>query len=514
MNIAVLGKSWINNSLLEQLESEGFTPLLFQNIEDIKSVRGEKGAFIIKSPDGSFQASHIIITEEPSIYYEEYCKNPIYSDLGNIIKGKEENLLQDNTVHNILNNDIDPAVFVLDYPSESSILMFRTALEKAIQLARKKRKTIFLSRFMKTAGDSLESLYKYARNLGIVFLKYDNIEVEYLDTQKMYQIVVADMYNSLKILTPAPIFARERICSDNFLKVIKLLKLKLDSKNHINEDKFFLFPWLTSRKGVYFTSLNSFTGSSEELMTIMQYIISDIKGALNGADRLVLKESEQYAQVDKEKCAFCYTCYRACPHFAMTPDNENSVMKSLMVSCYGCGICYSVCPAHAITMVNKTEEDSRVEEKPAYRSQMQSENRSDKDSSDKNRSNNFVELNSLKIFCCENSGEIALSKIARKLKEDGIKIDITPVACGGELSSEGIIEALKDFSKVIVAICIDDACRHFEGNKRAKRHVERAKNMLKSSGIDENRIIYLQLSHSMYVELDERVREEFFHDCC
>lgn len=498
MNIAVLGKNRINNFLKEQLEFEGFTPLLFQKIENIKSVKGEKGAFVIKSSEGSFQVSHIIVTEEPSVN----CENVKYNDF-NTLDPK----------------DFEPQVFVLDYPSGCSTMMFRTALEKAIEFAKKKRKVIFLARFMKTAGDSLESLYKYARNLGIVFFKYDHIEVEYLDEQKNFQIIANDMYGSMKILTSAPVFAGEGIYSDTFLRLIKILKIKLDSKEQINENKYFLFPWFTSRRGIYFTSLNSITGSSEELMVNIRCIIADIKGVWDAPDTFEGKNNEQYARIDSEKCAFCYTCYRACPHFAMAPDYENSVMKNLTISCYGCGICYSVCPAHAIAMVKKTSEHNESDNKPENKPQEKPENRFDNTSDNVSEnmsdylSDNLSDTGSLKIFCCENSGEIAFSRIADKLQEDGIKVSITPVACGGEISSEKLIATLKDFRKVLVAVCVDDACRHFEGNKRAKRYVDRAKNMLKSSGIDENRIVYLQLSHQTYRVLDEYIREELFHDC-
>ena len=60
---------------------------------------------------------------------------------------------------------------------------------------------------------------------------------------------------------------------------------------------------------------------------------------------------------------------------------------------------------------------------------------------------------------------------------------------------------------MLVAVCMDDACRHFDGNKRAKREVERAKEMLKASrnGRKQNRI-------SAAVSRDAKVLEEVITD--
>ena len=73
--------------------------------------------------------------------------------------------------------------------------------------------------------------------------------------------------------------------------------------------------------------------------------------------RDALINPDGYAEVDTEKCAFCYTCYRACPHGAMAPDNDKSAMQNIRESCSGCGICFSVCPANAITMKGRQEND-------------------------------------------------------------------------------------------------------------------------------------------------------------
>lgn len=460
MNIAVLGKSRINSILTRQLELEGIAPLVFEDLDDIKSISGEKGTFVIKGSVKSFEAAYIIVTEEPSPNWD------------NITGQKGAIPLENSTCLDMLPYSNNPVVFIMDYPVDSPSHMTRTALEKAIVLARKKRKVVYLARFMRTAGDALELMYRDARNLGVVFFKYDSISVNYSDVGGTFHITAGDIYDSLDIFTSTPVFTGIAAYSEAFLRIVKLLKLKLDSEGHVNGDSFYLFPSLTNRKGIYFTNINATSGNDSELIKQVQFILSEIKGDLQA--KLI---PEKYAEVDPEKCAFCYTCYRACPHFAMAPDYENSVMKNLNLSCDGCGICSSVCPANAIAMVG----EAGREETPVP--------------------------GSLKVLCCENSGEIALQRIAVSLREKGIKVDITPVSCGGELSTETIVSALKYTDRVLVAVCMDGACRHFEGNKRARRYVERAKEILRASGLDENRVVYIQLSHAMPMVLDGYIRE-------
>ena len=541
MNIAILGKSQINSMLERQFSLAGITTLIFENLNDIQAVSGERGSFIIKNKDKIFKASYILVTEEPSLKLDNANRqNGVLHTIS----------LRDSPDLDKLPYSKMPVVFILDYPSDSTALMTRRALEKAIRLSRRKMNAVIFSKFMRTAGDNLESLYKNARNLGVVFFKYNSISVDYKSDEEIFHILAKDMSGSLEISTNTTVLAGEEVYSDAFLKVIKLLKLKQDSNGYVREDCFFLFPSLTSRKGIYFTNMKATSGSNSEYMAQVEYILADIKSEMqmdskaytsniNGilSDTFDSKEysdeahpeeyseeyteaysreyaqayekifSEKYAQVDSAKCVFCYTCYRACPHQAMAPDYENSVMKNLHKGCYGCGICSSICPANAVTMVgndgtgnNDFENvDSKITKGCIDIVEVSKGIEADNGKKTTPRS--------LKVFCCENSGVIAFGKIAGNLEQEGLRVEVTSVSCGGELSAEIISLALKDFDKVLVAVCMDNACRHFDGNKRAKLYVERVREMLKASGIDENRAQYMQLSHAMPMVLNGYIRE-------
>ncbi|MGE5614348.1 MAG: hydrogenase iron-sulfur subunit [Bacillota bacterium] len=516
MNIAVVGKSNINNLIKEQFEPAGFTIYILDKPDEIKAVKGGPGAFVIAGKGRKIEVSHIIVTEEPSWGPGEkgLPGNPVM--LEDIDSPENADRLESMPAR-------EPVVFILDYPAESPAHMTRMALEKAIGLLKKKRKVVYLARYMRTAGPGLEGIFREVRNLGAVFFKYDKINISYSEDKDVFSIEAQDAAGGIKIVTGAPVVSGEALYGNSFLNIIKLLRLKTHDSN-----RFFLFPSFTGRKGIYFAKAGNNSGSKNEILLCLKSILLDITratGSLNGtagmfgdgaageekapapdacrtasgAVEITLPNAQypgmaaaetevpaacnylspglpgdgRYPLIDPGKCAFCYTCFRACTHSAMTPDYDNSVMKNITASCFGCGVCASVCPAGAISMSGK----ARVE--------------------------NSYARGTLKVFCCENSAAIAYKRIA----EVSPGVEIATVPCGGELCAEAIISALKDFERVLVAVCMDDACRHFEGNLRAKRYVDRAKEMLRISGMDENRVACIQLSHAMPAALDECIRE-------
>lgn len=474
MNVAIIGKNQANGILKKQLASKGFVPLLIENAGDIKGVSGEKGSFAIKIRDRSFSAGYVIVTEEPEFEKAGIHGLPDHISAQPLTEEFEFDSLPSNM----------PVVFIVDYPFESPDSMTRIALEKAIRLVKRKRKVLYLTKFMRTAGNGMESIYREARTLGVSFIKYNSVSIEYKLEREIFDIFVADDYGSMHIETVKPVIAGRVIPGGSLEKLLKLLRLKLDKGGLVNEGRSFLFPSLSSRKGVYFLNTGPASGQDEEVLSHIQYTLSEIMEdfqkdskfdtscarAIGLPGILRKKEAgrpEEVAVIDEAKCAFCYTCFRACPHAAMIPGEQSQVMKNLEQACHACGICSAVCPANAIKIVRR---ESRAGTVPA---------------------------GTLKIFCCENSGSIAVRKIQDDISGISEKIEITPVSCGGELSAESIVSALKNFDKVLVTVCMDDACRHFEGNKRAARQAEKAKELLKASGMDESRVEYLQVSLAM-----------------
>ncbi|NJD03773.1 MAG: hydrogenase iron-sulfur subunit [Ruminiclostridium sp.] len=442
MKVAVLGNSRYNGILKEQLSKEGLSTEFFENIDEIKSISGEAGAFLIKTQKNAVEAGYVIVAGDPST-------------------------LEDSSTAQESERQV---VILLDYPEESPAYMTETALTKAIRLAGKQKKVFYLSKFMRISGNGLEELYKQARNMGVAFIRYTGIDISRDNCTGMFHLNISDGYDEIGIDTFSLIKTRAA-GGNNAARLSGLLKFKLDKGTYASGSSYFLSPSVTSRKGVYFLDGASAGNLGEEIIRQIRFTVSEISS--NSAKTC---EQTEYAEVDPGKCAFCYTCYRACPHSAMIPDYGNSAMKNLNKACQACGICVSVCPADAIKIKGM---DSVVKTVP----------------------------NSLMVYCCENSGEIAVNRIADEIAGIFEKISIASVSCGGEISAEKIVDALKSYEKVLYVTCKDDACRHFDGNKRARLQTDRAKEMLRSAGLDDSRIVYMQVSHAMPNVLRDNIRD-------
>jgi quinone-modifying oxidoreductase subunit QmoB len=458
MKIAVIGKSQLNKPLTEQLASQGLTPVLLEDVDAIKGIQGQKGAFRIHTGTGFVEAGYVIVTQEGEGLIPA-GDMPYLS----LLESGEDLPLRDRG---------RTIVMLLDYPEESPGFMARIALEKAAALARQKKKLVFLARFVRTAGTNLERLYQEARDAGVVFLKYRDLSIEGPSHEGDYAVLVTDEYGTVRIEHPILLLADRIIPGTKLEKAARVLRLRRDERGFIDGDNPYLHPTATNRRGVYAIANVCGQVLKDGILPLVDLTVSHIK------EEMKAEPNQLYVEVDAEKCALCYTCYRICPHAAMTPDMERRepVMANLREACYGCGTCVSICPANAIELKGHFREESR-------------------------------QAGRLKMFCCENSAEIAVQKVRDLLEDDWDRVEIAPASCGGEMDVAEMISALQQYERVLVAVCVDEACKHFDGNKRAFRQVMKARGLLKGAGLDEERIQYIQLSHAMSFVMADTVRE-------
>jgi Pyruvate/2-oxoacid:ferredoxin oxidoreductase delta subunit/coenzyme F420-reducing hydrogenase delta subunit len=446
MNILILGQNDINESLIKCLKEQGFETAA-ADVSAVKSFSGEYGDFRVKIGEGVITACAVIVTE------------PAEKQPESIGGGAPCSIFDDSAIKKISESGTKtPVVVLLDYFNESSPAAALKALKEAAMLAKKKYNVVFLSRFVRTPAMETEELYLKVRNAGVTFIKYESIKISHETGPGLYNIEVSDGVNDVSLSAKYIAADCGYGVSDKFTALVKKLRLVADETGHISEDKYFLAPVLTGRKGVYFLGRNT---CADRLWEGIDYIVSEIGADFSG--------DKDYAVIDGEKCAFCYTCYRACPHAAMEPDEVDRVMKNREEACDGCGICATVCPGNAVTMAFDNFAEAAAPGKSGK----------------------------VKIFCCENSGGLVLANIMPGLGELAGKIDCETVACGGRIGFEQLSGALRLYGKVVLLVCMDDACRHFDGNKRACLQAERLSAMLEKAGADKNRVFQLKTSHAM-----------------
>lgn len=193
-----------------------------------------------------------------------------------------------------------------------------------------------------------EDLYTKARQMGIVFIRYDldnKPKVQEKADGKLKVEVVDKLLQESVTLHPDYITLLTAIIPRDHENLAKLFKVPM------NEDKFFLEAHMKLRpvdfatEGIYVAGLVHYPKPIDE--TIAQ--------AQAAAARAVTVLSKDYiaaegvvATVNEEICAACLTCVRVCP-YSVPFINEQGKAHIEAVRCQGCGICAAECPAKAIT---------------------------------------------------------------------------------------------------------------------------------------------------------------------
>ena len=447
MNVLIVGDNSINDTVLNYFLKRGMNPVVFTDVFSLRSLTGETGNFTANTTDGEIKADYVVITEQKDGLQQKHCTCPPASP-----------------------DSQEPVVFLLDYYRESPMSSTIYALENAVKSARKKRQVYYLAKFIRTAGRGVEQLYRVAREAGVTFVKYDELRFSF-DTEIeefTIQVYAKNINNKPELcLKTKNIYSDGNADSnERFTYLIKKLNLSTNKNNAITEDTHFLTPALTSRKGVFYLSQDL---AAERLDEGLDYIYSCINLFEQAQDDLAESQDKNAVEIDGKKCVFCYNCYRSCPHAALEPDMKQGQMQCLSKACYGCGTCISICPASAITFINEV-----------------------------NVKHGTCPPASL-ILYCENTKIDSVSDIKN--------IDHYAVPCGGFIDLEQLSTGLKSYNKIISVVCPDDACRHFSGNKRACVQTKRLQYLLDSTGLSQNKIKVIQVSHAMPQVLYDEVKE-------
>ncbi|MCL1810437.1 MAG: 4Fe-4S binding protein [Clostridiales bacterium] len=465
MNVLILGRNEMNVKLAEAFKKRGYSPIVIEDADEVKAFRGEPGDFIAKTGSGEVEASFVVVTE------------PARGEPPNIEGGMPIPLFDDVAFEEIAAASKEPIVYLLDYFCESPQAATARALEAALALAGKKKSVAFIFKFMRTAAGECEELYRKARCAGVTFIKYEKINIACNSGTGVYTIKAQDGENEVILETRRLIADGGRGASCKFTRLAEKLRLKTAEGGYENEGRYFLAPAFTGRNGVYYLNQDLYAGRLKEGL---DFFVSAVCGDIGET-----RPENNHAAIDGEKCVFCYSCYRICPHGAMEPGGESRVMKNLENACKGCGLCAVACPGNAITM----KEDDFVETEA------------------------LEKQGKVKLLCCENSGSVALKEILPGLGEQAFIIDFQTVACGGRAGFEQLAESLRSYGKVIALVCMDDACRHFDGNKAACKQAARLSFALERAGAGTGKAFCIKTSFAMANTTKEDILE-VLNDCC
>ncbi len=325
----------------------------------------------------------------------------------------------------------------------------------------------------KLAAQGLDKLYQDARDRGVHFFR--PVAPPGVSRGDRTVLTFRDpVLRRLLTLTPDLLVVEEApgASADN-LALAQRLGLHYDHSGFPQPDNVHHLPVRTNREGVFVA------GGARGVLDVFQGLHDAGAVALAVAELLgsgARKDPGRAAVVDRDRCAICLTCVRACPHGAIGFDDK-AVIHPL--ACRACGICAAECPMEAIQVpgFSDREMESAVglaEGAPRPR---------------------------IVAFLCENSGLPALADAQKQGLPLPGGLTAIRVPCAGKVDTDYVLDALvRGADGVLVAGCHPDNCRYEEGNLQASRRMEHAKRLLEEAGVRPGRLMFAHVAANMGAE--------------
>ncbi len=244
----------------------------------------------------------------------------------------------------------------------------------ALKEENRQRRIFILYRDIRTYGLK-EDLYRRARELGIIFMNYedgrkpevevieDTIEVRVWDHILREPFVIpADMVTLATAVVPGP----------DTSELAKLYKLAVDKDGFLLEAHADLRPVDFATEGIFLAGLAHYPKPVEE--SIAQALAAASRAATLLASRWVELDQEK-AKVDELRCDCCALCVNVCPYGALAveigkPAVRGEAGKQKLVvtpaKCKGCGACQATCPKEGINVSGFSSSELSAQVRAAF----------------------------------------------------------------------------------------------------------------------------------------------------
>jgi heterodisulfide reductase subunit A-like polyferredoxin len=210
-----------------------------------------------------------------------------------------------------------------------------------------------LHRDIRTYG-FLESYYRLAREMGILFVRYSGDDLPVPDLGNKLLLEVKDMDSDITFAITPDIL----VLAQGFEPATAAKELGTMLKVPLNEDGFYMETH--AKLGpMDFPGSGLFLCGAAHSPKFVSEAIYQAQGAVARAVTILSKPNLMVggvvAKVTPEKCAACLTCVRVCP-YNVPKIGPDMVAEIEAVQCHGCGTCVGECPAKAIQLQHYTDE--------------------------------------------------------------------------------------------------------------------------------------------------------------
>ncbi len=361
------------------------------------------------------------------------------------------------TAHTRIVSD-ERIAFLLDYAELTAPAVGMSAIRVATDHVRNGGEALVCFKHAPVLHVFGETLYQAARRAGVRFVRFGEKlpEIQVSGDEggrKRFHVATEDVIdsgNEFAWESDRVIVATGPDASSIPVWAQKIIKGDLDGRGFMLTDSIDSSWGRSLQSGVFV--VGGATGNLDYIGSTAQAYAAAAE-ARAWIDDSLLKRNKETLSIDTS-CVRCLTCYRVCPHGALSLqiNTSRSHIQPLSSFCVECGICASVCPAAAITLTACPQE--------SINAFINDVNPSD------------LPKTTFVFGCKRSAGMMAKSM---QMPENARFLE---VPCAGSVSEYSIWSALAAGAKgVLVVGCHDGNCHSHIGTNLAAARVEQARSI-------------------------------------
>ena len=242
-----------------------------------------------------------------------------------------------------------------------------SALKNALEIRKKSPETqiSIIYRDIRVYGFN-ERLYTEARNQGVLFFRYDDVQKPEVTIHKedpegshlSVRILDKPLGKMIELYPDLLVLSMPVIPQPDMKDIANKFKVAIDQDGFFLEAHVKLRPVDFSTEGIYMAGMAHYPKLLEESIIQAQAAASRAAVVLS---KDYLQAGGSIAVVNQPECTGCLTCVRVCPFdVPQIQSDVPGVGEMLGVAyiepavCQGCGICVAECPAQAIELMHYT----------------------------------------------------------------------------------------------------------------------------------------------------------------
>ncbi|MCU0587804.1 MAG: CoB--CoM heterodisulfide reductase iron-sulfur subunit A family protein [Syntrophobacteraceae bacterium] len=231
------------------------------------------------------------------------------------------------------------------------------AIKNGIEIKERSPETTvhILYRDIQAYGVENEMLFQRAKELGVLFIKYDLARPPVVEADKV--VVYHELLGrELSLPQDLVVLSTPLVAAEDNEKISKMLRVSIDANKFFLEGHVKLKPLDFATDGIYLCGNAHYPATVRE--AISQALGAASRASIPLAKGVMTVEPIVSTLADEDACRGCGLCVALCPYGALeiVRTAKGRKVQVIPVACKGCGVCASTCYQHALAINSYTDE--------------------------------------------------------------------------------------------------------------------------------------------------------------